>query len=68
MGRRTGDAMTRVRNGNEDAAVAQNEQGTKHCGPVASGLLVMAYHTSEKINSSYSYLFPSYPQNKRNKM
>src|SRR6266850_7952397 len=41
MGRRTGDAMTRVRNGNEDAAVAQNEQGTKHCGPVASGLLVM---------------------------
>jgi len=33
--------MTRVRNGNEDAVVAQNEQGTKHCGPVASDLSVM---------------------------
>src|SRR6267142_3527169 len=41
MGRRTGDAMTRVRNGNEDAAVTQNEQGTKHCRPVVSGLLVV---------------------------
>jgi len=30
-----------VRNRNEDAAVTQNEQGTKHCGPVVSGLLVM---------------------------
>src|SRR6267142_4975280 len=34
------DATTRVRNGNEDAVVAQNEQGTEHCRPVASGLLV----------------------------
>jgi len=25
----------RVRNRNEDAAVAQNKQGTEHCGPVA---------------------------------
>ena len=33
--------MTRARNGNEDVAVAQNEQGTEHCGPVASGLLVV---------------------------
>ena len=32
--------MTRARNGNEDMAVARNEQGTEHCGPVASGLSV----------------------------
>jgi len=33
--------MARVRNRNEDAAVAQNKQGTEHCGPVALGLLVV---------------------------
>ena len=38
------------------------------CYTTSPELRVNGYHSSVKKNLSYSYLFPSYPQNKRNKM